>query len=194
MKNLLHLIILTGILTVVAGAQSRVIVRPQIDGIKKDVVAARSASLTDFNLMGVQNDPGTCHKELEKCLGNTFVLSGESDNNSAAMTVTVNYTGFPSMFYGNKVDGGTWSMAVTRDGSYYGTIFGDVVGGQIKWTPDPVSDNILSRKTTASLRILGGLDGYEDMFNGSEEIRDLSCITKFSDGLTQTEGNFRIEL
>jgi hypothetical protein len=66
---------------------------------------------------------------------NTYVLTSLREGESRYMTVSVNSR---EMFKGVGVTGGAWSVAVFRDGAYVGTVYGEVVSGDIQ--------NIVSKK------------------------------------------------
>jgi hypothetical protein len=183
-------------LVVAASAQSRVAVGSKAQGAKKAVNTARAEELTEvyFNLIGVQNDAGICYKNIDKCVGNTFVLSGETAPYSAVMTISMDYDGFPSLYPGNALANGSWSLVISKDGSYYGTVFGEIQSGAIRWIPDPMQNGMSSRTTEATLKILGGIDGYEQNFTGEEPVLDFSSFTKFGEDPNYTAAEMVIGL
>ncbi len=196
MKHLLHLFILTIMLVVAASAQSRVAAGSKAESAKKAVSRVTAEELTEvhFNLTGVQNDAGTYYKYIDKCVGNTFVMSGETDPYSVVLTITMDYDGFPSVYPGNELANGTWSLVISKDGSYYGTVFGEIEAGSIRWVPDPMQTGMSSRTTDASLKIMGGIDGYENNAVSDEPTLEFSSFTKFSGGPHFTEAQIVIGL
>jgi hypothetical protein len=196
MKNLLHILTLTSLLTVGTFAQSRAAYNldTKIKSENPVVVANRpavSSAVGDLHVSGKQNSAGIYYNELGRVQGNSFVFSGSSESTSVVLTVSLEYSGVPNLFPGNKVSGGNWSMAVYQDGVYVGTMFGSVGFGKITWTYDDASETFNSRNTVLELVLEGGIDGYEGVQIEKRDPMNLDALTTFDESGSTTEAEIK---
>lgn len=155
MKNLFYLIIVTVLFVSGIAAQSRVEVKNQNEMTRSNL------SVNRLYLTGIQSAEGLDESFNDVRSGNTFVLSGGDESVSVHLTISMNYTSAtPDLVMGNKIVGGTWTLIVYKNDVYFGTLYGDVSGGEISWKTDG-RDNFISRQTDVKFAIAGGLDGYE---------------------------------
>lgn len=139
MKRIIQLVVLTLALAGGAFAQLEPI-DPTLDTIR---------------FSGSQTSDGRFVTELSQTLSNNFVLNGTTPQySSTLLTISFDYNGPEDQQNGNVVVGGTWNMAVYSKGNYVGSIFGNVVSGNITW-----SEN--SRNTSAYLEATGGTGQFE---------------------------------
>lgn len=142
---------------------------------------------------GVQITEGNFDKSNDKRWGNTFVLFATYEDrklSSSQLTVSLDYVkGDPDFNGGNDVVSGTWSLNVYYQGERVGTIFGEVLGGKIRWNVENEmlqSDKILSQQATVELRVTGGLGKYDHLGNGEPIYGTLNSITKMTGSIPQT--------
>jgi hypothetical protein len=100
---------------------------------------------------GVESAAGTLEPLSSISYNNTYVLTRIEKHESHYLTVSLNhFSAIPDGIVGSRIMGGAWSLVVTRDGQYVGTVFGDVMGGSIDFTdldykrPKKLSKAILS--------------------------------------------------
>ncbi|MFN0138995.1 MAG: hypothetical protein ACKVQW_02765 [Pyrinomonadaceae bacterium] len=96
--------------------------------------------------------------------GNTYVLSSVGEVESRYMTVSVNSR---EMLIGFGVTGGAWSVSVFRDGAHVGTVYGDIMSGDIQ---DIIGKKGVpsGRQTRIDLQGTGGTGIFDH--EGSREI------------------------
>jgi hypothetical protein len=140
MKRLIQLVVLTLALAGGAFAQFDEPIDPTLDTIR---------------FSGNQTSEGRYVTALVQTLSNNFVLNGStSQYSSTLLTISFDYSGPEDQQNGNVVVGGTWNMALYSKGDYVGSIFGNVVSGNIVWSGN-------SKNTTAILEATGGTGNFE---------------------------------
>lgn len=146
MKRSIQLIVLTLALACGAFAQVEPI-EPTLDTIR---------------FSGSQTSDGKYVRELVQTLSNNFVLTGSTpEYSSTLLTISFDYNGPEDQQNGNVVIGGTWNMAVYSRGNYVGSIFGNVVSGNIVWSES-------SKNTSAFLEATGGTGNFEGFTSHSD--------------------------
>ncbi len=135
---------------------------------------------------GLETSAGTLDPISGFSYGNTFVLSSTGEYDSRHLTVSINSQ---EMFQGVGVTGGAWSLTVFRDGVYLGTIYGEVMSGDIENITDK-EDKVIGKRTRIILRATGGtgnLDNDETLkLHGSFDMRtdslskETTAIAKFN--------------
>lgn len=135
---------------------------------------------------GRETSVGTLDPVSGFSYGNTFVLSSTGEYDSRHLTVSINSQ---EMFQGVGVTGGAWSVTVISDGVYLGTIYGEVMSGDIENITDK-EDKIIGKRTRLILRATGGtanLDNDETLkLNGSFDMKtdsgtsETTAIAKFN--------------
>ena len=129
------------ILTIAASAQ-----------IKDDVA---SALVYD----GVETSNGTLDEISGVRYGDTFVLRCAGKFESRYLTVSINHR---AMFKGIGVTSGAWSLAIFDEtNSYSGTIYGDVVSGDVQDLLDEKGE-IIGKQTQINLIATGGTGNFAD--------------------------------
>lgn len=136
------------------------------------MTAAVSAQSPDYPAKGsiydgVESSSGNQDPLSGFQYGNTFVLTSIGKVESRYLTVSVNSQ---EMFKGVGVTGGAWSLAVFRDGAHVGTLYGDVVSGEIQ--------QIIGKKvkqTRLELRATGGTGIFDN--DGSLKINGSLFMT-----------------
>lgn len=140
MKRLIQLVVLTLALAGGAFAQYDPI-EPTLDTIT-------------IRFSGSQTSEGKYVRELVQTVNNDFVLNGSTlEYSSTLLTISFDYNGPEDQQNGNVVVGGTWNMAVYSKGDYVGSIFGNVLSGNIVWSET-------SRNTSAYLQATGGTGDF----------------------------------
>ena len=108
-----------------------------------------------FVFDGFETSKGTPDKESYVQYGNTFVLKSMDEFGSRYLTVSINhYTG-----KGTVVKGGAWSLAVLDEKGYAGTIYGDVVSGEILDLTDDTG-KVIVKQTLINLIVTGGTGNF----------------------------------
>jgi hypothetical protein len=116
---------------------------------------------------GNQTSDGKFVAGMNQTMANSFVMNGYNRTySSLLLTVSFDYSGEADFENGNSIVGGTWNMAVYANGSYVGSIFGDVVNGQISWSVlqgrGAKALTVEGAKTTeAYLKVNGGTGEFE---------------------------------
>lgn len=113
---------------------------------------------------GLETSAGTVDHISGYRYGNTFVLTATGEYDSRHLTVSLNSQ---EMFVGVGVTGGAWSLTVIRDGVYLGTIYGEVMSGDIENIVDEKGD-IVGKRTRIDLQATGGTSNLD-----TDEIRKL---------------------
>lgn len=146
MKNLIYLIILT--VTFAVSAVAQVIEAP-----------VEPVLTTKVNLSGVQSSEGKVDSVNNMRMGNAFVLNGADGDLSYHFTMSMDYSAAqPDFEIGNQVMSGTWNVTVYKNNTYFGSMFGEISTGTIRWYANQPG----SRDTEVQLAITGGMDGYAD--------------------------------
>lgn len=134
--------------------------------------------------VGVEASEGTLEAASGNTYGNTIVLNsfGEWDTNS--LTVSLNYSTNQFVPENFIVTGGTWSMVVTQNNVYAGTIYGKVMAGNVQLSTNNNGDSI--QITQIMLQATGGLGVFE-----GKEIKGRSGSFDVTTDLRsrQSEGN-----
>jgi hypothetical protein len=135
---------------------------------------------------GLETSAGTLDPMSGFRYGNAFVLSGTDEYDSRYLTVSINSG---DLGYGIGITGGMWSLVVIRDGVYLGTIYGEVMSGEIENITDKTGE-IIGKRTRLELQAKGGtgnLDTDEtlNLHGGFDMKTDLSsketnAIAKFN--------------
>ena len=106
---------------------------------------------------GIQTAGGTTDPVSGFVYGNTFVMSSTGEWDKRYLTVSINYR---TMFQGVGVTGGTWSLNVIgNDGAFLGSIFGDVISGDIQFTTDKRGKTV-SKSINLILRSAAQTSGF----------------------------------
>ncbi len=135
---------------------------------------------------GLETSAGTLDPVSGLRYGNTFVLSSTGEYDSRHLTVSINSQ---EMFVGVGVTGGAWSLTVIRDGVYLGTVYGEVMSGDIENIVDEKGE-IIGKRTRIELQATGGtsnldtdetrkLTGSFDMKTDSATL-ETTAIAKFN--------------
>ena len=153
-KIAMMIILAAGLMTATVSAQNK---------LGGDISAA-----TIYN--GIETSEGTRDHLSGFQYGNTFVMTGTGEYDSLHLTVSINSQ---EMFQGVGVTGGAWSLVVFR-GVYLGTIYGEVMSGDIENITDK-EGKIIGKQTRITLRATGGtgnLDTDEILkLNGSFDMK-----------------------
>ena len=68
--------------------------------------------------------------------GATFVAQVSGGGYNGALTVSTNYHGAAPVPGGeNDIIGGSWTLTLSQNGKYVGTIVGKISGGSVSWNP-----------------------------------------------------------
>ena len=68
--------------------------------------------------------------------GATFVAQVSGGGYNGALTVSTNYNGAAPVPGGeNDIIGGSWTLTLSQNGKYSGTIVGKITGGSVEWYP-----------------------------------------------------------
>jgi hypothetical protein len=122
------------------------------------VVVAALTLVTPVRLLrapvqGIETSTGTVLGDSRYGASFTAEVSGSV---AGSLTVFVNYRpAYPRPGITHVVAGGTWSLAVHKDGHYQGTVFGPVGGGTLHWNLDVTEGTI-----SAVLNVAGGTGTY----------------------------------
>ncbi len=153
MKQLIYTIALMLVLVGSAAAQR--------GNNSTDPVLWQGTSQTFAGLSGIEVSPGTVDIVDDTRWGHTFTMGSDEGN----LTVSLNYSSYqPNRDGGNIIVGGTWTMAVYKNGVYKGMLFGDVVGGLMEWKISK-SSVITTGAVKAQLRTKGGTDDFKQITN-----------------------------
>ena len=117
--------------------------------------------------------------------GNAFVLTSSGEVESRYMTVSINSR---EMFKGVGVTGGTWSVAVFRDNVYFGTVYGEVVSGDIQDIISKKGD-VIGKQTRIELMGTGGTGTFDNV--ESQKIGGSLIMT--TDLLSKTKKTIALE-
>jgi hypothetical protein len=113
---------------------------------------AAQAQIAAIYYNGTQSAEGTTDPVSGFIYGNSFVLSSTGEWDSRYLNISINYR---NMFQGIGITGGAWSLAVFSDGSYLGTIYGEVVSGDVQFVENG-SGKLVSKQTRMTLQSTGG--------------------------------------
>ena len=135
---------------------------------------------------GLETSAGTIDPISGYRYGNTFVMTSTGEWDSRHLTVSLNSQ---EMFPGVGVTGGAWSLTVIRDGVYLGTIYGEVMSGDIENIVDEKGD-IIGKRTRIDLQATGGTSNLDTdetrKLHGSFDMRtdsgtlETNAIAKFN--------------
>ena len=117
--------------------------------------------------------------------GNTFVLASVVEAESRHLSVSVNSQ---EVFKGVGVTGGAWSVVVFNDGAHIGTVYGEIVSGEIQ---DIISEKgeLIGKQTLMELRATGGTGIFNNEWG--QGIKGTLIMT--TDLLTKTKRTTAIE-
>lgn len=117
--------------------------------------------------------------------GNTFMLASVVEGESRYLNVSVNSR---QMFKGVGVTGGAWSVAVFSDGAHLGTVYGEIVSGEIR---DIITEKgeLIGKETLMDLQATGGTGIFNNEWG--EGIKGTLIMT--TDLLTKTKRTTAIE-
>ncbi len=164
-------------------SQARLAVRPTYAGAPATTVDAAKTFFTEIELYSVQNNPGACSVEPDKCRANIFVLGGYSEPFSVVLTISIDANAAGGVLDRNNPAKGIWVMAVSRAGRYLGTLHGDLQGGKMRLAYDIFTGAETGRSLSGGLRILGGRDGYSGVEPNEIPTMRFSAFTKPSEGM-----------
>lgn len=105
---------------------------------------------------GVETSAGTLDEISGVRYGNTFVLRSTGEWDSRYLTVSINHR---AVFRGIGVTGGVWSLTVFNENGYSGTIYGDVISGDIRDLTDD-KGKIIGKQTQIKLIAIGGTGNF----------------------------------
>jgi len=109
--------------------------------------------LVHESVQGIETSTGTVVGDTR--YGATFT-SAVSGDVTGAFTASVNYRpAYPRPALTHLATGGSWSLAVYRQGQYQGTVFGPVGTGTLHWNVD-VTEGAIS----VDLQVTGGTGTY----------------------------------
>jgi hypothetical protein len=138
----------------------------------------------DISFTGRENLPGTFDALNQMMRGNSFVLVSDDQVNQTSMTVSFDLISAdePNV---QKVVNGNWTLMVYENGSYAGTIYGDVFDGR---STDQVnaSGALTQRAFTARFRIRGGIGRYSNVVIDETPSVDYSSVTDYTNGKSTT--------
>jgi hypothetical protein len=126
---------------------------------------------------GVETSAGNQDPMSGSQYGNTFVLTKQGKGESRYITVSVNSR---EMFKGVGVTGGAWSVAVFRDGAYVGTVYGEVVSGDIQEIINKKGE-LIGKQTRIDLLGTGGTG----IFDNEESQKINGCLNMTTELLTK---------
>jgi hypothetical protein len=104
-------------------------------------------------VLGIETSMGTVSGGTR--YGATFAgsVSGSLDG---TLTASADYRpAFPGPGVTNRIVGGSWSLAVYKDGRFQGVLFGPLASGTVRWNPDDTEAT-----TTTVLTVDGGTGAY----------------------------------
>lgn len=110
------------------------------------------AQIAAIHYDGTQSAIGTTDPVSGFVYGNTFVLASTGEWDSRYLTVSINYR---NMFQGIGITGGAWSLAVFSEGSYLGTVYGDVISGDVLFV-NTGNGKAVTKQTRMSVQSTGG--------------------------------------
>ena len=90
--------------------------------------------------------------------GTTYVLTSRGEVESRYMTITINSR---EMFKGVGVTSGTWSVAVFRDSVHVGTLYGEVLSGDIQEIINKKGE-VIGKQTGLELQGTGGTGIFDN--------------------------------
>jgi hypothetical protein len=144
MKNIIKILVLTLTLAGAAFAQFETIEPVDVEAI---------------SFSGNQTNEGRFVDPLNQVMGNSFVLNGYNRSyTSLLLTVSFDSDGPADYQNGNVIVGGSWNLAVYSNGTYLGSIYGEVTKGTLKYMQTASGQ---SKNTSATLRVDGGTGDFE---------------------------------
>lgn len=154
MKNIIKIVALT--LVLAGGVFAQIM---PIDTTEEQFVA----------FVGNQTSDGKFVEAIDQTMGNSFVLNGYNrEHSSLLLTIGVDHNSQADFDLGNYVVGGSWNLAVYTNGTYVGSVFGDVLDGRIKYLSGGGKAHVVaSKNTSATLRVNGGTGIYEGISSSS---------------------------
>lgn len=127
-------------------------------GLMTAAVSAENELAKGFIYDGVESSAGNQDPVSRFQYGNTYVLISLGEAESRYMTVSVNSR---EMFKGVAVTGGVWSVAVFRDGAYVGTVYGEVMSGDIQEIVNKKGE-LIGKQTQIDLQGTGGTGIFDN--------------------------------
>jgi hypothetical protein len=110
-------------------------------------------------MSGIEASPGTIDLVDNVTWGNTITMRGETGN----FTAILNTDGVkPSLPYGNKILGGTWTLTVYKAGEFRGMLFGEFTRGVITYKVDR-ANNITAKYVEGAMVIKGGTGEFANV-------------------------------
>jgi hypothetical protein len=106
---------------------------------------------------GIEVSPGFVSEKNDVRTGTTYALDVSGTLAGHFTAVFDSTTPAPDPANGNQILRGTWTMAVYKDGTYQGMLFGEITGGEMIWKGD--GDVMLFGIIRAQLTIKGGTKG-----------------------------------
>ena len=95
---------------------------------------AASSPPVNFNVQGYEIFAGIVSGGNR--YGATFVAQVSGGGYNGALTVSTNYNGAAPVPGGeNDIIGGSWTLILSQNGKYAGTIVGKISGGSVDWYP-----------------------------------------------------------
>lgn len=153
MKRALLIIAAILSLTVVAAAQGR----------KGNFVGSFSQLPTEhvFKIGGTELYSGTIDSWNDVCWGNTFMVEGAADNMDVMLNYSFDWTSVernPKVT--NRITTGRWTMSVYTGGRYAGTLYGEILGGDMNWQMNEYQQ-ISAGTVMTKVMLMGGTGDYE---------------------------------
>ncbi len=108
---------------------------------------------------GIETAPGTPVVANSMNYGNTFVLQSFGEWETHHLTVTLNYSNNSIIANDFIVTGGSWSLVITRENQYVGTLYGVVETGSLSVIVDGNGEAV-SKSVYANLSATGGMGIY----------------------------------
>lgn len=139
-----------------------------------------------FLYEGVETSAGNQDPVSGFQYGTTYVLSSLGEVESRYMTVSVNSR--ERRFIGVRVTGGAWSVAVFRDGAHVGTVYGEVISGDIQQIINKEGE-LIGKQTQIDLKGTGGTGIFDN--EESQEINGSLNMT--TDLLTKKKKTVALE-
>lgn len=152
MKRLVFAFALTLIMVATAAAQETV---KFADGERRPIIHYTS------KLEGVEAAPGVVYGRSAVRVGTTYATDISGPLTGHFTAVFDSAAPDPDPENGNQIVRGTWTLAVYRDGAYQGTLFGEIVSGDMAWKG---TGNVMEfGMIRAELTVKGGTKGLNDV-------------------------------
>ncbi len=117
--------------------------------------------------------------------GTTYVLTSRGEVESRYMTVSINSR---EMFKGVGITSGTWSVAVFLDSVHVGTLYGDVLSGDIQEILNKKGE-IIGKQTRIEIQGTGGTG----IFDNEEGEKISGSLNMNTDLLTKKKNTVALE-